>query len=60
MRFSGGASQADGNKIGHFFRLVTFIAILYGDQLNISFGPKDDLSASVNARQVVQKLQRPN
>ena len=26
------------------------------DQLNISFGPKGDLAASENARQVVEKL----
>jgi hypothetical protein len=27
-----------------------------GPVLNVSFGPKDDLAASVNARQVVEKL----
>ena len=27
-----------------------------GDVLNVSFGPKGDLAATVNARQVVEKL----
>jgi hypothetical protein len=31
-----------------------------GDVLNVSFGPKGDLAASVNARQVVEKLPRLN
>jgi hypothetical protein len=31
-----------------------------GPELNISFGPKGDLAATVNARQVVEKLPRVN
>lgn len=31
-----------------------------GDVLNVSFGPKGDLAATVNARQVVEKLPPAN
>jgi hypothetical protein len=31
-----------------------------GPELNISFGPKGDLAATVNARQVVEKLSPVN
>ena len=31
-----------------------------GPELNISFGPKGDLAATVNARQAVEKLPRVN
>ena len=31
-----------------------------GDVLNVSFGPKGDLAATVNARQVLEKLPKVN